>query len=267
VNWYDYPIGVPFGNPNYDVGLGGSHDITFQTPPNIPVTLLADGTISDISGPTWGKQVCVKLDTPVNGHAYFATFHLAATEPSLIIGKHTTKGSLLGWSGGATNSGQYGNTSNPTGNNFTNTPNMSSMLQTGIALHDGPSYGGIGWVTFPPIDETLNPMPVVDAYITWLASEPVPVDPKVSQAHLTWNATSDLLMRVYKKYADEASGIHDVWLQKYLNGINAGPPITLEQQYINWSDVAGLCQWFVSGYRIEWIDGKGIMYDAKNKEA
>lgn len=266
INFYEYPVGVPFGDPNYDSSLGGSHDLTYQTPPNIPVIQLADGIISDISSPTWGKQICIKMDRPVLGHDYFAILHLSAIVPKLSLGEHIQKGTLVGWSGGATNSGQYGSTLNPTGSNFTNSPDMSSMLQTGIALHDGPSYGGLGWKVFPPIDMTLDPSIVVTSYQSWLDSQPVSVNYREEQAHLTWIATQQLLLTCYHTQAVETTGIHALWLKAYLAGLNMGPPLTPETDYLNWSGSPGVCQWFINGYRIEWINGQGAIYNGENSQ-
>lgn len=161
--WYQYPICVPFGNANYDSGLGGSHDLDVAPPANMPVTAIVSGTISDISAPDWGKQVGIKLDSPINGIGYFHHLHLSATNPSLQIGQHVKFGDLIGWVGGGNSQADYAGTSNPTGQNFTNSTNSSSRIQTGIALMNGPAYGGPGWVNFPPIDTNLDPTPVLQA--------------------------------------------------------------------------------------------------------
>jgi hypothetical protein len=165
VPWYMYEIVVPFGNPNFDVGLGGSHDMDIGCPPNYPVTVLpgCSGTISDISAPSWGKQVCLKLDSPINGVPYMAYLHLAAPDPSLSIGKHLNAGDRIGWTGGGNTAAQYLGTSNPTGSNFINSPDMSSRIQQGVALMRGPVYGGAGWETFPPVDWALDPTPTIQA--------------------------------------------------------------------------------------------------------
>jgi hypothetical protein len=164
LNWIDCPEGVPFGNANYDVGLHGSHDKTFICPPNTEVFQLAAGTITDISAPSWGKQVTIKLNEPVDGHEYFAILHLSAVEPALRIGDLMNPNDVVGWSGGCVNSSQYNGTSNPTGQDFCDAVEMSSRPQVGIALCDGPAYGGAGWKVFPPIDTTLDPNVVVENY-------------------------------------------------------------------------------------------------------
>ena len=161
--WYQYPIGVPFGNSNYDVNLGGSHDLTVLAPPNMPVTSIISGTISDISAPSWGKQVGIKLDTPINGIPYFHYLHLSATNPKLALGGRINAGDLIGWVGGANTASQYQGTTNPTGSNFLDDPSMSSQVQVGIALMNGPAYGGPGWQNFPPIDMNLDPTPTLQA--------------------------------------------------------------------------------------------------------
>lgn len=168
--YYTYPICVPYGNLNYDVSLGGSHDCDLAAPPNCPVTLLRSGTITDISTPTWGKQVCLKLDQPVNGVAYMAYLHLSAVSPSIHLNDHVEQGTLIGWVGGANSASQYEGTSNPTGMNFLNTPLMSSRVQVGIALMRGPVYGeGGGW---DPIDSSLDPMPLIVAAAAAWKSNP-----------------------------------------------------------------------------------------------
>src|SRR6266700_4660334 len=156
--WFQYPIGVPFGDPNYDVALNGSHDLTLLAFPNVPVTALVSGVISSITSPPWGKQVGVHLDIPVAAHGWMSYLHLSAVNPSLSVGNHVSRGDLVGWVGGANTEGQYLGTTNPTGVNFLNTPEMSSQVQVGIALMDGPEYWvGSGWSVWPPIDTTLDP--------------------------------------------------------------------------------------------------------------
>lgn len=160
--WFQYPIGVPFGNPNFDVGLGGSHDMTILAPPNMPVTAVRNGIVSSITSPSWGKQVGVQLDSTINGNGYMSYLHLSAVNPSLMAGFRVSIGDIIGWVGGANDPAQYLGTSNPTGNNFLNTPDMSSQVQVGLALMRGPEYGvGNGWVQFPPIDMSLDPLSLV----------------------------------------------------------------------------------------------------------
>lgn len=161
IPYHLFNINVPFGNPAYDSGLGGSHDADIEPPPNYPVLSLLPGTISDISAPSWGKQVCIKLDVPYNGVPYMGHLHLSATNPALAPGQHIDAGTLVGWVGGGTSEAMYLGTTNPTGNNFLNDPSMSSQIQTGIALHRGPAYGGAGWEAFPPVDWSLDPTPII----------------------------------------------------------------------------------------------------------
>lgn len=176
IPYHMYPVVVPFGNPNFDSGLGGSHDMDVKPPINAPVHALLPGTISDVSAPSWGKQVCLKLDTPYNGIPYMGYLHLSATNPSLSVGQHIDAGTIVGWVGGGTSDADYLGTSNPTGSNFKNDPSMSSQTQAGIALHRGPSYGGVGWEQFPPIDTALDPTPIIkQARSEAMASVPVAV--------------------------------------------------------------------------------------------
>lgn len=161
--WFEYPLGVPFGDPNYDVALGGSHDMTLLAPPNAPVTALRSGLITSITSPSWGKQVGLVLDIPVGPNDYMSYLHLSAVNPALAVGNHISMGMLIGWTGGASTPEQYLGTNNPTGTNFLNDPSMSSQVQIGIALMRGPEYGvGSGWIVFPPIDMTLDPTSLVD---------------------------------------------------------------------------------------------------------
>jgi Peptidase family M23 len=141
--WFMYPITVPFGNPNYDSGYGGSHDLDIGAPPNYPVTALLPGTLVSITEPPppWGKQVGIQLDTPYNGIPFMAYLHLSAVNPALAAGQPVSKGDLIGWVGGANDESQYAGTSNPTGDNFPNDLNESSQVQVGVALMRGPEYG------------------------------------------------------------------------------------------------------------------------------
>jgi lysozyme len=160
-NWFDYPICVPFGDTHYDTALWAPHDMDVQASPNTPITALLPGTVVDVSSPSWGMQVGVKLDKPYNGIPYMAYLHLAAVKPGLL-GTHVNTHDIIGWSGGATHADQYNGTSNPTGRNFLNDPSMSSQPQAGIALMRGPIYGsGAGWSTFPPIDRSLDPTQLI----------------------------------------------------------------------------------------------------------
>ncbi len=162
VPWFTYPIVVPFGNPNYDVNLGGSHDMDIGAPPNYPVTALLPGRVSSIIRPGWGVQVTLSLDTSLAGVGYMAYLHLSAIPASLQPGNHVNKGDVIGWVGGANTQSQYAGTSNPTGSNFLNDTFQSSRVQVGIALSRGPIYGeGAGWSTFPPVDWSLDPTPIV----------------------------------------------------------------------------------------------------------
>jgi len=156
MNWYEYPICVPFNDPNYDVQYGGSHDLDVATPPNTTITALLPGTISNVGTPVWGMQVGVKLDTPYHGIPYMNYLHLSAVRPGLSAGVHINAGEIIGWSGGCNYASQYQGTSNPTGKNFTNPISESSRLQTGIALMRAPGHGqGVGWTDRP--DPTLDP--------------------------------------------------------------------------------------------------------------
>jgi hypothetical protein len=164
--WFQADIGVPPCDPNYDVGLGGSHDMTFLADANTVVTSVVSGTVSDISAPSWGKQVGILLDHPVGDIKWFHYLHLSATNPLLAVGKYVSIGDTIGWVGGGHTQADYAGTSNPTGKNFCNSTDMSSQVQVGIALMRGPAYGGTGWQNFPPIDTSLNPYPLVQSYIT-----------------------------------------------------------------------------------------------------
>lgn len=173
--WLVFPQVVPFGDPAYDSGLGGAHDLDVKPPPNFPVYALKPGSVSDISSPDWGKQVGVLLDTPIQGVPNMAYLHLSAVRSDLQIGSKVSKGDLIGWVGGANTAAQYLGTTNPTGANFLNSPNSSSQVQIGLGLMRGSAYGGAGWETFPPVDWALDPTPTLDAARKeyWLNASPV----------------------------------------------------------------------------------------------
>ncbi len=266
MEWFHGANGVPFGNPNYDSGLGGSHDLTVLAVPNTPVTALLEGTVSDISYPSWGAQLCVELTTPYNGHRFFCEgLHLAAINPALSKGAHLSAGDLVGWSGGCNTDAQYAGTSNPTGKNMLNTPFMSSQPQVGIALHDGPAYGGAGWRVFPPIDWSLDPTPILTA-----ARQMHPNPGILEQAKNIYEATREMLVACYQGVARTDTGIAALWFRAYTDPnpakrVNAGPPTTLEFPFKDWSGRPGVCVFFQNGMRIEFVNGVAIMYDAYNR--
>lgn len=268
--WFEYPIGVPFGNPNYDVALGGSHDMTILAPANYPVTSIVTGDIATINDGTWssnvawGKQVTIKLDSPVNGHAYFAFLHLSAVNPALKVGSRVDMGTLIGWVGGATSPNQYIGTSNPTGLNFLNTPAMSSQVQVGIALCDGPEYGGLGWKTFPPIDMTLSPVPILTHALNALekpVGQPIANYP-MERASMIWQATNGLLKATTGNTARIGTGIYQMWESLLLNGkYMLGPPVTQELPYITTTGVSGIIQFFLFGCIVDCPRGQLKAYD------
>lgn len=156
--WYKYPINIPYGNKEYDVLLGGSHDLCVETPLSTPITALLAGTITDISSPSWGHQVCLRLDHQwKNQVSYMAYLHLGTVNPALKVGSHVNGGDLLGYSGGA----NHGSFNTPFGPGLINAEFMSSQPQTGVALMNGPIYGtGAGW---DPLNEVLDPTDIVKA--------------------------------------------------------------------------------------------------------
>lgn len=247
MHFLDYPIGVPFGNSNYDTSLGGSHDQTYRCPPNTPITSIVNGIITDISAPSWGKQVTVKMDIgPINGHAFFAMLHFAAINPVLSIGQELKIDDLVGWSGGCNSPNQYSGTSNPTGENFLNSYTMSSMPQIGIALCDGQAYGGLGWKKFPPIDMSLSPQPVIDRYHQ-LKSIQKP-DYRRIQFEKTFTAVFPDV--------DVNSGIAGLAYQSYLNGHDKGPALSREFHSPNWQGTDCVMQVFAGGL-YHWNNGNG----------
>ena len=268
--WFQYPIVVPFGNSSFDVGLGGSHDLDVKPPPNYPVTSIARGDISDISSPTWGRQVGVKLDVPIGGHDYFTHLHLSAVNPTLAVGKHVAYGDLLGWVGGANNIAQYLNTNNPTGHSFVGSSNMSSQIQVGIALHDGPSYGGIGWVNFPPIDNSLDPSIVLETARIGASPliTPTPT-PKQNYKRLQFDAVWNSTPLGVKWFG---SGLYNARLQSFLaNHLGAATPIEDEKisniggslAITDWDGTPIKWQRYDDGSHGEWdASGIGHIYDA-----
>lgn len=246
MNWFDYPICVPFNNLNYDVQYGGSHDLDVATPPNTTITTLLPGTIASITSPTWGIQVGIHLDSPYHNIPYMAYLHLSAVRPGLSIGEHVNAGDTLGWSGGCTNASQYAGTSNPTGHNFLDTPDQSSQPQTGIALMYGPEYGvGAGWTPQP--DPALDPTQI----LTTTRSQPF----RLKSAADCWHSTAHLFGGTSPNYM---SGIALAWQQLYSAGKKPGPPLTPEYGSVNWSGKAIRVQEFANT-RCEW-DGQAHWY-------
>ena len=181
ITCYQSPVLVPFGNPDMDIGLKGSHDETYGASPNMPVLCITPGVISDMSSPDWGKQIGILLDTPivtpVGTKKWFHYLHLSAINPILKPGVHVDLNTILGWVGGGNKEADYLGTSNPTKKNFYNSANSSSHIQVGVAIMDGPAYGGPGWMNFPvplvpwsPEVAALNPRPIVDAFVKRVVS-------------------------------------------------------------------------------------------------
>jgi hypothetical protein len=260
MNWYDYPVAVPPCNPHYDVGLGGSHDMTYATPPNTEIFQIASGIITDISEPSWGKQVTIELDEPVNGHKYFAILHLSAVNPSLRVGQHMSPGEIVGWSGGCVNSAQYNGTHNPTGQNFLNNPTMSSQPQVGIALCDGRAYRGLGWKTFPPIDMSLNPEPIVQNYKNNHASPP-PINHRSKQWEDVWNSNACNV--------PDTTGIAVTCKREFeAHKMPAVYPIQAEIKTTDWNGKNIQWQSLSNGYHSEYYleNNIGYVYDEKGNK-
>lgn len=250
MQWFEYPICVPFGNVNYDSGLGGSHDMDVQPPANTVVTALVAGTICDLSSPSWGKQVGVELDTPVNDVPYMAYLHLSAINPALSIGEHIVEGTIIGWTGGAYEAAMYNGTNNPTGENFLNDVSMSSQIQVGIALMRGPIYGsGAGWKVFPPIDESLNPGSLIDNAINALNPPQPPVQGPsagmLQQMSDVWSHNPINMLETYLVAMgipvphgvgiNDMTGIAGVWKRLYPK-YNLGSPLGLEIATTDWNN-------------------------------
>lgn len=263
IPWFMYPITVPFGNPNYDIALGGSHDLDVGTPPNTPVTALLSGIVSNISAPSWGKQVCLALDLPFNNIPYMAYLHLAAVNPLLEVGSHIGVGEVIGWSGGCTAAAQYAGTSNLTGANFLNLPSQSSQPQTGIALMWGPEYGlGAGWKTFPPIDMTLDPTTIIlKARAKYMQSQ---VSAMEQQMLDIWNM---FMEGIGEKPVPYTTGIAASWKFHYIH-LNAGSPLGPEKKSVDWQGNSIQIQYFTGGLRCEWNNATGTprWYDIHNSQ-
>lgn len=249
MNWFEYPVCVPFGNPNYDSAYGGSHDMDVRTPPNTPITALIPGHITDISEPSWGKQVCLQvggLPAP-----YMAYLHLSAVHPALAPGSPVNEGQLIGWSGGCSNPAQYAGTSNPTGQNFCDASSQSSQPQTGIALMNGPIYGqGAGWKQFPvPLP---NPLPPDIA-----ALNPMPLIQRAIQQAQTAQYQEVALQSMWSAVLGAVrnpTGIFNSWLQQAKAGNFYGPAISQEiTGGKTWNGTPCIRQFFLAGW-CEWID-------------
>lgn len=267
--WFMYPNRFQWGDTSFDVGLGGPHDIDILAPANYPVTSIVSGTISDISAPSWGKQVGVALDVPVNGIGWFHYLHLSATNPALSVGQRVNIGDLIGWVGGATSPSQYDGTSNPTGSNFLNSPDQSDSIQVGVALMNGPAYGGPGWQVFPPINPALNPQPIIDAARTLYTQLNPPSTPpptpnfKAQQFEAVWK-TTQLGLKWH------GSGLYLARLAAFMTGKLGACTPTQDEQTVSidgvtitdWTGKDIKWQRYDDGSHGEWTDtGGGKIYD------
>ncbi len=269
--WFEYPVCVPFGNPNYDVALGGSHDMDVQCPPNTPITNIVNGTICDISSPSWGMQVGIQFDTPVNGNPYMAYLHLSAVNPSLSVGSHVGWGDLIGWSGGCTSASQYDGTSNPTGSNFLDDPSMSSQPQCGIAMMEGPVYGsGAGWVVWPTnpnvdhSNDMRNPTILIQNALDAIQSSsptpqpPVPPSPspvnkfQQQQYEIRWGAMVATVMQLANDLklpmppaAEWPSIPMDTGIAAAAKQVGFNCPISFEYPTVDWNGVPIIEQLFL----------------------
>ncbi len=100
--WYEYDYG-PLIFKQGDAGIGGEHGADFRTPLFTPITALLPGTISGIQlGCGYCQAVTWELDTPHNGVPYMYNIHLAAIAPGIQKGRHIDAGTVIGYSGGAT---------------------------------------------------------------------------------------------------------------------------------------------------------------------
>lgn len=243
MTWYDRPICISFGTA--DAGYNGAHDMDVQTLPNTQVTSIVSGIITDLSAPSWGKMVCLKLDDVwlalSDGVQWFAYLHLAAINPALKVGGRLEHGEVVGWSGGCTSANQYNGTSNPTGSNFLNATSQSSQPQTGIALMHGPVYGsGNGWSTYPLTE--CNPIKILNA--ARAGTPPVSNKPNTKAQSLTdmWN--------VFRN-TNENTGIGKSWLEEVNKGNLYGPALTDEVDSVTWQGgkiklkifAGGWCEW------------------------
>lgn len=250
MQWYEYDINVPYGNKNFDVNLGGAHDLDVATPLGTHITTLLPGVITDISSPTWGKQVCLKLDTPYRQNVeYMAYFHLGALNTDLQVGSHIDAGEYLGLSGGATYPATVEGISL-----FQDTPFMSSQPQTGVALMRGPIYGqGDGW---DPISEDLDPTEIIMAAragklgVTVANEVIVPSQDEESLWYRVVHPSSFLW----------TWGIPQSWLRLNRGGVYMGAPVGNEfnrdgyhSQYFS----AGRADWSVKDGSVTWYTPNG----------
>jgi hypothetical protein len=243
--WFEYPNRFQWGDTNVDSGLGGPHDITLLCPANYPVTSIVPGVIASITAPLWGKCVGILLDTPVNGIGWFHYLHLSAVNPVLKVGQHVTD-DLIGWVGGGTTDAMYQGTTNPTGHNFLDDTFNSDSIQVGVALMQGPAYGGPGWQNFPPINNNLNPQGIIDAARKNAYEK--------QQFRDVWTASG--------KRSD--TGIYQKLLG-YSDTLSMCYPVSEEIATVDVSGNACIMQRFDSGYYVVYISGKTNVYDAHNR--
>ncbi len=247
MKWFQYPICVPFGNPHYDAEYGGAHDLDVACPPNTPITALLDGLITDISAPSWGKQVCVQVGGCTA--PYMAYLHLSAVNPTLKVGKVIKKGDIIGWSGGCTAASQYEGTSNPTGKNFLNDPSQSSRPQTGIALMHGPIYGeGAGWVDFPPVDPKLNPFALIEQAIKELQPMQYSQEEKAEWIELD-------------RTMPQNTGLMESWAKARRAGYFLGSPTSWERKG-TFQGKPAIMQSYQFAFGVD-VEGQHTFYDAR----
>jgi hypothetical protein len=240
--WFMYEIVVPFGNPNFDFLYGGAHDLDIGTPPdyaafaNYPVTALLPGIILSITdgkdaagNAIWGRQVGIRLAHPYNGVPNMAYLHLSAVEPKLKVNHPVAKGDLIGWVGGGTDPHDYDRRSNPTGQNFLNTPSRSSQIQVGVALMRGNEYGNEQFNKWPPIEWDLNPTQIIlDARKDFLKG-----GPEVFSNDLCVVVFNSYFVSIGKTPPPRDTGIFNDWRSQWINGnykgccLSAEYPVTL----------------------------------------
>lgn len=187
--------------------------------------------------------------------------HMSAVNPKLALGSRVAVGDLVGWVGGANTDAQYLGTTNPTGHNFLNSPNASSRVQQGIALMDGPSYGGIGWVDFPPIDLALDPTPILQkARNSFLLLQPTPAyqyaAQKTDQFNSVWASMG----------VDITSPLAQVFLDAYVQGkiVQLPFPVLPATPGNDWGKNQGMYLSSNTGHYAFSFNGVTTLYDASN---
>src|SRR5712691_9711751 len=163
--WYEYDLGLHFKEG--DPGISGEHGQDFNTPLFTPITAPLSGKISGIqTGCHFCQAVTWELDTAHNGVKHMYAIHLAAIAPGIQLQPHISVGTVIGYSGGATQGSLAGDLADtpfqlPAGlSNFLDDPDSSGGAHVEVGFTHNDNYGtGAG---FKPHSDFLLQHPELD---------------------------------------------------------------------------------------------------------